>query len=163
MLEWVCIGMMLVLILDVLWGVAARFVLRAPSRWTDELATFLLIWIAMLGAALAHRQGAHLGVNYLVTRLDAQVARWVVRFVHVMVIVFAAVAMVYGGTVLVQDRFRSGQVLPALGWSKAWMYLAVPVAGVFIVGYSVRELLWPTPPPPAEPQEQVAPPAAGLD
>jgi TRAP-type C4-dicarboxylate transport system permease small subunit len=146
---------MFVLNADVLWGVISRFISPIvgipPSRWTDEVATFVLIWVAMLGAALAHRQGAHLGVNWLVERLDPHVRRWVGRFAHVMILLFAAIVMVYGGIVLVRDRFSSGQLLPALGWSKAWVYLAVPVAGVFIVGYSLRELIWPTPTPPAAP------------
>lgn len=158
LLEWVCIAIMLVLIFDVLWGVISRFVLRAPSRWTDELATFLLIWVAMLGAAVAHGQNSHLGVNWLLLRLDTGIARSVGRFIHLTVILFAAIVMVYGGIVLVRDRFERGQVLPALGWSKAWMYMAVPVAGVFIVAYSVRELLWPTAQPPSAPEEQPPPP-----
>ncbi len=146
LLEWTCIVMMAVMILDVIWGVLTRFVFRSPSRWTEELATFMLIWIAMLGAALAHRQASHLGVTWLIERIDPRIAGAIARFIHVLIIGFALVVMVYGGTLLVQDRFRSGQVLPALGWAKAWMYLAVPVAGVFIIGYSVRELIWPTPP-----------------
>ena len=153
LLEWACITMMAVMILDVIWGVLTRFVFRSPSRWTDELATFMLIWISMLGAALAHRQASHLGVSWLVERIDPRIAGGVARFIHVLIIAFAAVVMVYGGALLVQDRFRSGQVLPALGWNKAWMYLAVPVAGVFIIGYSLYELIWPTPkalPGPAE-------------
>ena len=154
LLEWLCIAMMAVMILDVIWGVLTRFVFRSPSRWTDELATFMLIWISMLGAALAHRQGSHLGVTWLIERLDPRIASFVGRFIHTLIILFAAVVMVYGGTLLVQDRFRSGQVLPALGWSKAWMYLAVPVAGVFIIGYSLRELIWPTPFVPPGPAEE---------
>lgn len=144
-LEWLCITMMAVMILDVIWGVFSRFILRAPSRWTDELATFMLIWISMLGAALAHHQASHLGVSWLIERLDPRIARFVGRFIHTLIILFAAIVMIYGGSILVNDRFRSGQVLPALGWSKAWVYLAVPVAGVFIAGYSLRELIWPTP------------------
>lgn len=153
LLEWICIAMMAVMILDVIWGVLTRFVLRSPSRWTDELATFMLIWISMLGSALAHRQASHLGVTWLFERLDSRVAALVARFIHVLIIAFAGVVMVYGGYLLVQDRFRSGQVLPALGWAKAWMYMAVPVAGVFIIGYSIRELIWPTPRIPPGPAE----------
>jgi TRAP-type C4-dicarboxylate transport system permease small subunit len=162
LLEWACIIMMGVMILDVIWGVVSRFVLRQPSRWTEELATFLLIWVSMLGGALAHRQGAHLGVTFLAERLDERLARWVARFCHATIILFAAVVMVYGGFALVRDRYSAGQVLPALNWSKAWMYLAVPIAGVFIIGYSVRELIWPTPLPPSEPLEQPVQPSARL-
>ncbi|HEV2293222.1 MAG TPA: TRAP transporter small permease [Tepidisphaeraceae bacterium] len=153
-LEWACITMMAVMILDVIWGVLSRFVFRSPSRWTDELATFMLIWIAMLGAALAHRQASHLGVSWLIERIDPRIAGVVARFIHVLIIGFAVVVMVYGGALLVQDRFRAGQVLPGLGWSKAWMYLAVPVAGVFIIGYSLHELIWPTPRAPLVPAEE---------
>ena len=158
LLEWICIVLMGAMVLDVMWGVFSRFVLRAPSRWTDELATFLLIWVAMLGAAVAHRESAHLGVVWLVERLDPRVGRWVARFVHALIILFAAIVMVYGGIVLLRDRFGSGQVLPALGWNKAWMYMAVPVAGVFIIAYSVRELIWPTPHVPATPEAEIPPP-----
>ena len=42
-----------VLVLDVLWQVFTRFVLRDASSWTEELATFLLIWVSLLGAAVA--------------------------------------------------------------------------------------------------------------
>jgi TRAP-type C4-dicarboxylate transport system permease small subunit len=172
-LEWLCIAMMFVLVLDVLWGVVSRFIAplldMPPSRWTDELATFLLIWVAMLGAAVAHRQGSHLGVNWLLERQDLRVARWIERFLHVLIILFTGIVMVYGGSLLVYDRFTSGQVLPALGCSKGWVYLAVPVAGVFIIGYSIRELIWPTPPPSSDPLAQpTAPgdqpkPSGGLD
>jgi TRAP-type C4-dicarboxylate transport system permease small subunit len=62
--------------------------------------------------------------------------------------------MVWGGYELVLDRFEKKQVLPALGWSRAWVYLAVPVAGVFIIGYSIRELIRPTPVAPNTPSGQ---------
>ncbi len=164
LLEWACIAMMAVMILDVIWGVLTRFVFRSPSRWTDELATFMLIWISMLGAALAHRQASHLGVTWLVERLDRRIAAFIARFLHLLIIAFAVIVMVYGGTLLVQDRFRSGQVLPALGWAKAWMYMAVPVAGVFIIGYSLRELIWPTPPKaPATPADAATGASTGGD
>ncbi len=155
--------MMAVMILDVIWGVLTRFVFRSPSRWTEELATFMLIWIAMLGAALAHRQASHLGVTWLIERIDPRIAGAIARFIHVLIIGFALVVMVYGGTLLVQDRFRSGQVLPALGWAKAWMYLAVPVAGVFIIGYSLYELIWPTPKTPPGPAEEGSGASTGGD
>jgi TRAP-type C4-dicarboxylate transport system permease small subunit len=155
LLEWLCTAMMFVLVLDVLWGVISRFIApllnMPPSRWTDELATFLLIWVAMLGAAVAHRQGSHLGVNWLLERQDPHIAKWISRFLHALIVLFTGIVMVYGGTLLVYDRFSSGQVLPALGCSKGWVYLAVPVAGVFIIGYSIREMIWPTPPPSSDP------------
>ena len=40
---------MLALVLSVSWQVASRYLLQAPSSWTEELARFLLVWIGLLG------------------------------------------------------------------------------------------------------------------
>src|ERR1700744_1116713 len=37
-------------------GVIWRYVLRAPLIWSDELASILFLWLAMLGAAVAFRR-----------------------------------------------------------------------------------------------------------
>nr|HOQ06006.1 TRAP transporter small permease subunit [Anaerohalosphaeraceae bacterium] len=68
-LEILVMIVMGVLVVDVLWQVFSRYVLRAPSKWTEELAIFLLIWAALLGAAVATGRGAHLGIDYFVQKL----------------------------------------------------------------------------------------------
>ena len=34
-------------------GVVSRYVFDSPIMWTDELANFLLLWLAMLGTVVA--------------------------------------------------------------------------------------------------------------
>jgi tripartite ATP-independent transporter DctM subunit len=41
-------------------GVVARYGLRQPLIWSDELASILFLWLAMLGAAVAFRRGEHM-------------------------------------------------------------------------------------------------------
>ena len=47
-LEGLVVLLMGGLVLDVLWQVTSRYLLRRPSAWTDELATLLVIWLALL-------------------------------------------------------------------------------------------------------------------
>ncbi len=47
-------------------GVAARYVFHAPLVWSDELASILFIWLAMLGAAVAFRSGSHMRMTAFV-------------------------------------------------------------------------------------------------
>ena len=47
-------------------GVVARFVLHAPLVWSDELASILFLWLAMLGAVVALRRGEHMRMTALV-------------------------------------------------------------------------------------------------
>ena len=59
-LEWLTTGIFAALVLDVLWGVISRYVLGSQSRWTEELAIYLLVWVSLLGATLVFRERAHL-------------------------------------------------------------------------------------------------------
>jgi tripartite ATP-independent transporter DctM subunit len=41
-------------------GVIARYVFDAPLVWSDELASILFLWLAMLGAVIAFRRDEHM-------------------------------------------------------------------------------------------------------
>ncbi|MGJ4963528.1 TRAP transporter large permease [Bradyrhizobium sp. HKCCYLRH3061] len=49
-------------------GVVARYVLHQPLIWSDELASILFLWLAMLGAAVAFRRGEHMRMTAMVAR-----------------------------------------------------------------------------------------------
>lgn len=129
----ICVG---VLVIDVLWQVFTRKVLGSPSRWTEELAIFLLIWVSLLGAAVALGRGAHLGIDYFVGKLSETKRMFTEILVFVFVLGFSAYVMLYGGIDLVQSTFRMGQVSPVWGVQMGYVYLAVPISGFFMVMYS---------------------------
>ena len=131
-LGWVSIGVFLVLVVDVLWGVFTRKILNDQAPWSEELARFLLVWVSFLGGAIAYLDDKHLGVDILVTNFEKGTRRMSRVITHGLVFVFALLVMGIGGSQLVIDRWESGQVLPALEISKAWFYLAVPVSGFLI-------------------------------
>ena len=139
-LEQVLIALVAVLVLDVLWGVATRFLLQTPSRWTEEVATFLLIWVSLLGAALALERQEHLGVDFIVKKLhpDAQHVLGIV--VQLVVISFVTAGMVVGGVVLVVETLRSGQLTPALNVKMGYVYLAVPISGILMLLSAIDRL-----------------------
>jgi tripartite ATP-independent transporter DctM subunit len=47
-------------------GVVARYGLRSPLIWSDELASILFLWLAMLGAAVAFRRSEHMRMTAIV-------------------------------------------------------------------------------------------------
>jgi len=56
----------------VLLGAAttARYVFNSPFTWSDELATVLFIWLAVLGAVVAVRRGEHMRLTAFVRNLS---------------------------------------------------------------------------------------------
>src|SRR5271169_589977 len=52
-------------------GILAR-ALGAPLTWSDELASILFLWLAMLGAVIALRRGEHMRLTTFVNILRPQ-------------------------------------------------------------------------------------------
>ena len=130
-----------VLVIDVLWQVFTRFILNNPSSWTEELAIFLLIWVALLGAAVALNRGAHLGIDYFVGKLPERMSLCTEVFVFACVSLFSLCVMIIGGTDLVLSTLQLGQESPALGVEVGYVYLAVPISGFFLALYAVIAML----------------------
>jgi len=64
--EWVA-GWLVVVEMSILFaGVISRYVFKKPFTWTDELASILFLWLAMLGAVLAYRRSEHMRMAALV-------------------------------------------------------------------------------------------------
>ena len=130
-----------VLVLDVLWGVFTRYALAEQAKWTEELARFLLIWISLLGGAVAFGEKAHLGVDYFVGKFDPTARKLTTIWGQLVVLFFAVTVFMIGGTRVVADALHMEQMTPALGWKMGHVYLALPIAGVFMILFTVEQLL----------------------
>ncbi|HXP75786.1 MAG TPA: TRAP transporter large permease subunit [Stellaceae bacterium] len=54
-------------------GVVSRYVFNRPLTWSDELASILFLWLAMLGAVIALRRDEHMRLTTVVARIPK---RW---------------------------------------------------------------------------------------
>ena len=55
---------------------AARYVFAKPFAWSDELATILFLWLAMLGAVVALRRGEHMRLTAFIRDLRPDRRAW---------------------------------------------------------------------------------------
>jgi TRAP-type C4-dicarboxylate transport system permease small subunit len=136
-LEYSLVGILAILVLDVLWQVASRYLLSSPSTFTDELAGFLLIWVALLGAAYVTGQKQHLAIELIINKVNARKANILRIIIQVSVIVFTLFVMIVGGIWLIYTRFYLGQVSAALQLPLGYVYMVLPISGVFIIYYSI--------------------------
>ncbi|HUT53719.1 MAG TPA: TRAP transporter small permease [bacterium] len=139
-LEIVLMVALILLVLDVLWGVASRYLLGEQSSWTEELARVLLIWVVLLGAAVAFGTREHLGVDYFVARMDDATRKRMTLTADLVVLAFTVSVLLFGGFTLVSRTFSLNQMMMALGIPKAYVYLAVPVSGVFFLLFSLESI-----------------------
>ncbi len=129
------------LVLDVVWGVFTRYVMGEQAKWTEELARFLLVWVSLLGGAVAFGTKGHLGVDYFVGKFHSDARKLMAVVSHLVVLFFASAVFLFGGWHVVSDALAMEQMTPALGWKMGHVYLALPIAGVFMVVFTVENLV----------------------
>ena len=141
LLGWLVTIFMGILVINVLWQVASRFLLGDPSSFTDELAGYLLIWVGLLGAAYATGQKQHLAIDLLSAKLSDKGKKLQTFFINIIIAVFALVVLVIGGGNLVFITFYLGQISSALQIPVGYVYVVLPLSGLFIIYYAVVDMI----------------------
>jgi tripartite ATP-independent transporter DctM subunit len=105
-------------------GVVARYGLHRPLIWSDELASILFLWLAMLGAAVAFRRSEHMRMTAIVAsakpamRAYLEVVATCAALAFLLLIAWPAYEYAY------EESFIT---TPALQISNVWRAAALPV------------------------------------
>lgn len=129
-----------VMVINVLWQVFTRFVMGAPSSFTDELARYLMIWIGVLGAAYISGRRMHVAIDLLPMRLNKEKQVKLKIFVNCIIILFCLSALVVGGLRLVYITYILDQHSPALQIPLAVVYAIIPISGMLIIYYKLSDI-----------------------
>ncbi|MGI9303227.1 MAG: TRAP transporter small permease [Gammaproteobacteria bacterium] len=118
--------------------VIARYVFEAPLSWSEELARFLLMWLAMLSAAYAFKLRAHFALRFVVDACPA----WLQKVVGIVTaLVVAGFLTVF---VVVSIKFVlgvEGHLAPALQIPMEIPYSSA-IAGSSLMLYYVVKNAW---------------------
>ena len=126
------------MVIDVSWQVFSRYVLQQSSSITEELATFLLIWVGLLGSAYAYREKAHLGIDLISNKLTSKGKFYSETIVLIVVILVSLFVFVFGGLRLVYITFTLNQLSPAIRINMGFIYSVAPITGILIILYAME-------------------------
>ncbi len=117
-------------IVVLLSGVVSRYAFHRPLTWSDELASMLFLWLAMLGAVVAFRRSAHMRMTALVD-LASPGTR---AFLDLLGIVAAGTFLLLIGHPAFEFAAEEAIVTtPSLEISNAWRAAALP-CGIALMG-----------------------------
>jgi tripartite ATP-independent transporter DctM subunit len=124
-------------IVVLLAGVTGRYVFHKPLVWSDELASILFLWLAMLGAVAAFRRGEHMRMTAVVGMMPPGLR----AFVDVLAVAasLAFLLLILGPAY----EFAADEVYvttPALEIANAWRAAAIPVGTGLMILTAVLQL-----------------------
>jgi tripartite ATP-independent transporter DctM subunit len=105
-------------------GVVSRYVLQRPLIWSDELASILFLWLAMLGAVVAFRRSEHMRMTAVVASARPAVRAWLDVVATCAALAFLLLVVVPSYQYAYEESFIT---TPALQISNSWRAVALPV------------------------------------
>ena len=123
--------LLVVIAVIVNWGVFCRYVLFAPLPWSEQIPKYAMVWMGFLGASLGISRNRHIGFDILVVRLPSVIRKLIIIAGRILVLFFLAMMTIYGVTFALAVGFSSNA--PMLPIPMFYLFLAVPVGGVFMI------------------------------
>ena len=106
------------------YEVIARYVFNAPTIWTVEISTYLMLISVFLAAAYTLQEGGHTKVDFLISRLSTKNRRIIDIITSILGIIFVVV-LVWKSTELALFTHTIG--------SKSMTQLAIPLFPIYII------------------------------
>lgn len=129
--EFVCAACLIIMTLLVFANVLSRKLLHLSLSFSDEITTNLFILLSMMGAAIATKRRAHLGLTIVTDAVPAAVKKLLCTFGFAVGTLFSA-ALCYYGIHMVRNQILLGQVTPTMQWPE-WIFgTFIPIGAFFL-------------------------------
>ncbi len=135
-LEVFCFVLFVIMIIIVWTQIFYRYVLGDGIIWAEEVSKYMMVWIAMLGAAIVYQEGGHISIRFFIDKFGN--ARWIAIFHIALAALLYVFLIIYGFD---YAAFGRRFISSASGIRRFWPYLAIPVGGIFLLYYSIMRFL----------------------
>ncbi len=120
-----------IMVLVIFLQVFFRFVVRSSLPWSEELARYVMAYAIFIGAAIAAKEGAHIGILAIVNKLPKSAEKYTKTFAMLVSFIFS-ILLIYLSLLIVQFLINTGQKSPAMRIPIWIAYLSVPLGAVLM-------------------------------
>jgi len=118
-------------------NVFLRYAFNSGIQVSEELSRFFFIWLVFIGAIIAMREGKHLGMDALVTRLSRRGK--LVCALACQLMTLLCCAMMFWGT-WVQHEINATTAAPVTGLPMIWIFGVAYLTSLAIAAMALRTL-----------------------
>ena len=136
--EKVLLAILIFTLLDMVLSVFTRYITGQAIYWAEEVGTFGLVWITMIGAAICVKRRAHFTMPTFIGRFPPRVQCAVELINLALIMIFGALLLVTGVGI---TREAWTMFSPALEVNLAIIDSAAIVCGVLIIIYGIGQFM----------------------
>ncbi len=119
-------------------GVVSRYVMHSPLIWSDELASILFLWLAMLGAVVAFRRAEHMRMTAVVASASPKMRAYLDVVATCAALAFLLLVIWPAYDYAYEESFIT---TPALQIPNTWRAAALPVGTCLMALFALLRLV----------------------
>jgi TRAP-type C4-dicarboxylate transport system permease small subunit len=139
LLYFISIAAIALMLVIIFFQVISRYIFGYTFDWSEELSRFLFVWVVFIGSALIIGDKGHMAVQLLPDMLSGKLSGFYLQiFIKLASLVFILLLIVQGSKM---TRTMMFQTAPALNLPMGIVYAIIPVSGVLMLLYLIRDSL----------------------
>jgi len=136
--KWIIAMVLAAMVLMTFINAFLRYTFHTNITEFEELARYLFVWTAFLGAIIAYVEGKHVGVDMLVNALHG-LPKLIVQLISEACVLFACLLITYGGVLYFNLTWYNPA--PATNLPFGVVSASGVVAGVALIAITVRDII----------------------
>lgn len=138
LLRWVSVSILALIFILLSFNVFVRFFPIISFGWFDEIVEMLIAWLVFLGTAALWRENDHFTISFLPELLRGKKSGLALDLVIGLISLFFISAFTYYSFNI---TLRANDWTPVINLPKKLLYASMPVSGVIMVVYSLRNII----------------------
>jgi TRAP-type C4-dicarboxylate transport system permease small subunit len=126
----ICGTLLLAMVVIQALGVIFRFILHSSLSWSDEVSSYLFVWLTCLGAAAGVKLRVHPEVKALADRMPSVTQTALCDLTDLAIAGLGMVLVIYGNDMLSLMGTETASSLPI---SMVYPYSSIPVGGALLI------------------------------
>lgn len=113
-------------------NVISRYLLKYSLAFTEELVVSLFVWLTLLGAAAAFREGSHLGFVFVTDRLSPKIRRMLL-WISALLGVALFLVLIYFAVFQIREEISLKITSSGIGVPQWWYSIGVPLWSLLVI------------------------------
>jgi len=130
--EVLCAVLFAIMAIVAFANVIARYLLKYSLAFTEELLISLFVWLTLLGAAVAFREGSHLGFSFITDRLPKKIQK-ILLWLSALLGAFLFLFVIYFSIFQIKEEIVLKITSMGIGIPQWWYTLGMPVWSALVI------------------------------
>ena len=113
-------------------NIISRYLLKYSLAFTEELVVSFFVWMTILGAAIAFREGSHLGFAFITERLPVKVQKWLL-WISTLLAALLFSFLIYFSIIQIREEVLLKITSSGIGVPQWWYSIGMPIWSILVI------------------------------